>query len=326
MRNVTHSSGARTTLDGKYELRELVEYVGDRDHTSLWHGVVNGAAGFTRDVAIRRLPVAVTARHEALRGAAIEHANITRVYDVSRDDVGYLYLIMEWIDGVSLGEMTRGAHHLGLRLPWPIVGCIGVGALHGLAAGHARLDAWHEPDPAIHGHVSERSLLVDRRGVVHLTPFGLAPPSPAPLTIADDLRDLAGSLWDALASGPAVVGDDDAPPSPVRDVLARALDGAYATANAMARDLAGALQRVPWLRGPQADTGDVVAEVQHALAWSPTEPYAVEALRGGHVVLVHLAPDALADARRLADPDFPFDLSDMATGEHEPYESYELRR
>ncbi|KAB2882624.1 MAG: protein kinase, partial [Kofleriaceae bacterium] len=236
MPNVMRPIAARTVLDGKYELRELVEYVGDRDHTSLWRGAVHGAAGFTRDVAIRRLPVSISARHEALRGATIEHPNVVRVYDVCRDQRGYLYLVMEWIDGVSLGELTRGAHHLGLRLPWPLAGCIGVGALHGLAAGHARLDAWHAPDPAIHGHVSERSLLVDRKGVVHLTPFGLAPPSPVPLTVAEDVRDLAVILWEALASTPGFVGDSDPPPSPVRDVLARALDGGYASADAMARD------------------------------------------------------------------------------------------
>jgi serine/threonine protein kinase len=315
--------GARV-LDGKYELRELVEYMGDRDHTSLWRGVVHGAAAFVRDVAIRRVPSAISARQAALRGAALEHANVVRVYDVCRDENGYLYLVMEWIDGVSLGEMARGAHHLGLRVPWPLIGCIGVGALHGLAAGHARLDAWHQVDPAIHGHISERSLLVDRRGVVHLTPFGMAPTEPiVPLTVADDLRDLASALWEALASAPSLVGDVDARPSPVRDVLASALDGEYDTADAMARDLAAALQKVPWSRGPQADTGAAVREVANALAWSPIEPYQTDALAGGHVVLVHLAPTALAEARRVAG-DSPWDLTDV-TGEYEPYDAYEVR-
>lgn len=327
MKPMRHVDGARV-LDGKYELRELVEFMGDRDHTSLWRGVTHGAAAFTRDVAIRRLPMSIAARQEALRGAALEHANVVRVYDVCRDEANNLYLVMEWIDGVSLGEMTRGAHHLGLRVPWPLVGCMGVAALHGLAAGHARTDAWNEPDPAIHGHISERSLLVDKKGVVHLTPFGLAPQQPLlPHSVADDLRDLASALWEALASAPSLVGDVDAPASPVRDVLASALDGEYPSADAMARDLAASLQQVPWRRGPQADTGDAVAEVLNALAWSPTEPYRVETASGSPVVLVHLSPDALADARRLRDPDadFPFDFSD-STGEYEPYASFELRR
>lgn len=315
-------------LDGKYELRELVEYMGDRDHTSLWRGVVHGAAAFTRDVAVRRLPMSIAARQEALRGAALEHANVVRVYDVSRDEGNNLYLVMEWIDGVSLGEMTRGAHHLGLRVPWPLVGCIGVAALHGLAAGHARIDVWNVEDPAIHGHISERSLLIDKKGVVHLTPFGLAPLQPLlPYSVADDLRDLASALWEALASGPSLVGDVDAPASPVRDILASALDGEYTTADAMARDLAAALQNVPWRRGPQADTGDAVGEVLNALSWSPTEPYHVEPTNGLPVVLVHLSPDAIADARRMHDPDeeLPFDFSD-STAEYEPYASFEVSR
>jgi serine/threonine protein kinase len=310
-------------LSGKYELCELVEYMGDRDHTSLWRGVVHGAASFTRSIAIRRLPSTIAARQEALQGAAFEHANVVRVYDVCSDDSHNLYLVMEWIDGVSLGEMTRGAHHLGLRVPWPLVGNVGVGALHGLAAGHA----WNAANPVLHGHISERSLLIDRRGVVHLTPFGLSQHSPlVPHTVADDLRDLASVLWEALASAPSLVGDVDAPPSPVRDVLASALDGDFATADEMAGELAAALHRVPWRRGPQADTGDAVAEVLGALAWSPSEPYRVETSGDGPVVLVHLAPDALADAHRMEDADagYPFDFSDL-TDEWEPYASFEIR-
>lgn len=305
-------------LDGKYELVELVEFMGDRDHTSLWRGVVHGAAAFTRDVAIRRLPTLLTARDAALHGATLEHANIVRVHDVCNDESNNLYLVMEWIDGVSLGELARGAHHLGLRVPWPLVGCIGVGALHGLAAGHAA--------GAVHGHVSWRSILIDRRGVVHVTPFGLAEPDTLPRrTAASDVRDLAIALWDTLASAPNLDGDGDAPPSPVRDVLERALEQGVVSADEMARSLATALTSVPWPHGALVDTGDAVDEVMNALAWSPSEPYSVKAEPGSAVVLVHLAPRALAAARHLS-PDLPmlFDLSD--TGEYEPYESYEVRR
>ncbi|MBE7451140.1 MAG: protein kinase [Kofleriaceae bacterium] len=316
-------------LGGKYELAELIEFVGDRDHTSLWRGVVHGAAGFTRAVAIRRLPSATAAREAALRGAALEHANVVRVYDVVRDEAENLYLVMEWIDGVSLGELARGAHHLGLRVPWPVIGCIGVGALHGLAAGHAGTDGGA---PIVHGHLSERSILIDRRGVVHLTPFGLDGAIPhlfSPRSPAGDLHDLAAALWNALAAAPQPEDSLAPPPSAVRDVLARALDldvdrPAPASADELARELAAALTSVPWRRGPQADVGDAVREVEGALAWSPVEPYPVEVAPGAPAVLVHLSPAALAAARRGAAGSFPFDLSDTP-GDDEPYAAYELR-
>jgi serine/threonine protein kinase len=301
-------------LDGKYELAELIEFMGDRDHTSLWRGVVHGAAAFTRDVAIRRLPLSLRARYAALDGAALEHANIVRVYDVCGDVVNNLYLVMEWIDGISLGELARGAHHLGLRVPWQLIGCIGVGALHGLAAGHAA--------ESVHGHLSWRSLLIDRRGVVHLTPFGLAEHDAlSSRTVDKDLRDLAITLWDALASTPTLDAVADVPPSPVRAVLEYALEIGYESADEMAQALAATLVDVPWQHGPQTDTGAAVNEAMNALAWSPTEPYSVDAMPGEPVVLVHLAPRLLDAAQDLASL---FDLSD--TGEWEPYESYELRK
>jgi serine/threonine protein kinase len=301
-------------LDGKYELVELIEFMGDRDRTSLWRGVVHGAAAFTRDVAIRRLPLSLRARYAALDGAALEHANVVRVYDVCGDEAENLYLVMEWIDGISLGELARGAHHLGLRVPWPLVGCIGVGALHGLGAGHA--------ESSVHGHLSWRSLLIDRRGVVHLTPFGMAEHDAfASRTVEKDLRDLSITLWDALASAPALDALAEAPPSPVRGVLEYALEIGYESADEMARALAASLGDVPWMHGPQTDTGAAVKEAMNALAWSPSEPYSVEAMPGEPVVLVHLAPRLLDAAHDLSPL---FDLSD--TGEYEPYEAYEVRR
>lgn len=328
-----HRSASGRVLDGKYELLELVEFVGDRDRTSLWKGVVHGAAGFTRDVAIRKLPSSTAARRTALRGASLEHANVVRVYDVCQEADDSLYLVMEWIDGVPLDELARGAHQLGLRVPWPLIGCIGVGALHGLAAGHARTRADGRPAPALHGHLSSRSVLLDRRGVVHLTPFGLARRADhVPIeawderpTIGGDLRDLAVVLWQALTGAPPLEGDVGAAPRGLIDALTRALSPApqlhFPSADAFAGEVAAALGRIPWRRGPQADLGDAVKEVIAALAWSPGA--AAAAPIGDDVphpvFQVHLAPSTLAAARRL-----PFDLSDEPDGD-EPYVAYELR-
>ncbi len=339
MRQARRSDCGRV-LDGKYELVGLVEFVGDRDRTSLWKGVVHGAAGFTRDVAIRKLPSSTAVRQAALHGAALEHANVVRVYDVCRDEDDNLYLVMEWVDGVALGDLIRGARQLGLRVPWPLVGCIGVGALHGMAAGHGRTAVDGAPMPVVHGHLTARSVLLDRRGVVHLTPFGLADGEVAATgerpSIAGDLRDLGVALWEALTGSTPPDGDCTSAPSSLHAVLERAMiqDAAagFASADEMAAGLAATLGSIPWRRGPQADLGDAVKEVIAALAWSPSEPVRDPASEpGAPVVLVHLPPRALAAARWLAleprlERRMPFDHSDEPGDDDEPYATYELRR
>ncbi len=328
-------------LEATCELVELVEFVADRDRTSLWRGVVRGAEGFARPVAVRKLASSSAARQAALRGATVDHANIVRVHDVSRDEDDNLYLVMDWVDGVGLDDFVRGIRLLGLRAPWPLLAGVGVAALHGLAAAHGHaaarrpLGADPAPAPLLHGHLSPRSILLDRHGGVRLTPIGLvdgdgghAALSPyaapevrlgAPASVASELYAMGAILWEALTGAVPGPGSPrlerlraDVPPrlcEAIQRAVATAPRRRFVSADAMAVELASVLDHIVWLHGPQTDLGDAVVEVMAALAWHPHEP----PTHTGDVV-VHLSPAALT--RPIGVEPIPDDA---------PYAAYEVR-
>lgn len=146
----------------------------------LFLGVVRGAEGFEKSVAIKRvLPhlaseptIAQMFLAEARLATHLQHQNIASVYDVGSSAEG-LFLVMELVDGWDLGVLLRHAHRRGQRFPPHLVALIGSQVLAGLVHAYRRL---HNGRPVLTAHrdVSPSNILISREGEVKVTDFGIA--------------------------------------------------------------------------------------------------------------------------------------------------------
>ena len=217
-------------IGGKYE---LIEPAGEGGMASVWRGLTHGAAGFTRDVAIKRVHPELAADEEHARMfveearvvSDLQHPNIVSVHDFDQDDRGNYFLVMEWVDGIDLARWVRAHVEAKEATPWRYVAAIGIEVLRGLSAAHERVDSRGRKAPVIHRDVTPTNILLGRNGVVKLTDFGLARAmdrksltqagvvkgkvsymnpetlSGEPSTIRSDLYSLGTVLWEALTGG-----------------------------------------------------------------------------------------------------------------------------
>jgi serine/threonine protein kinase len=122
-------------------------------------------------------------RHEALALSRLNHPNIATIHDFDTDG-GVDFLVMEYIDGASLGhrERTGGLSDGEVRH-------IGVQLAHGLRAAHEH--------GVIHGDLKPGNLRLTQDGRLKILDFGLARLlEPAGLDEADRTRtfEVAGTL------------------------------------------------------------------------------------------------------------------------------------
>jgi serine/threonine-protein kinase len=141
-------------------------------------GKLLGTAGFSRDVAIKRLhpqfardPEFVAMfLDEARLASRIGHPNVVPILDVVAEG-GELFLVMELVVGESLAKLARTCPS---GLPLPIAASIVVGVLEGLHAAHEARGEDGAPLTIVHRDVSPQNVLVGSDGVARLIDFGVA--------------------------------------------------------------------------------------------------------------------------------------------------------
>jgi serine/threonine-protein kinase len=166
-------------LGGKYEVMELA---GEGGMAKVYRGQTHGAAGFTRPVAIKRVLAPLSQNpvflkmfvEEARVVSELDHPNIAQIHDFDRDRAGEYYLVLEWVDGLTLTEWRQGYREHGNHTPWTLTAAIGIEVLEALHAAHAHQDADGRPAPIFHRDVTPQNVMVSNCGVVKLTDFGLA--------------------------------------------------------------------------------------------------------------------------------------------------------
>ena len=140
----------------------------------------SGAGGFTRLVAIKRLHPHLEAEEEFVRmfldearlAARIRHPNVVGTLDV--EDRDGLYIVMEFIEGVTLLQLAREAQKAGERLPVPVAVRIALDTLAGLHAAHELRDENDVFLNLVHRDVSPQNILLGTDGTARLTDFGIA--------------------------------------------------------------------------------------------------------------------------------------------------------
>ena len=127
-----------------------------------------------RRVAIKRMPLASgpdgaphettsTALAEARTASMLQHPNIVQVIDFTYDSA-YAYLVMEYVDGVTLEEFLAGVP--GHSLTFDEAACIADALVQALSYAHE--------NGVLHLDIKPANVLIDRSGHVKLTDFGMA--------------------------------------------------------------------------------------------------------------------------------------------------------
>jgi serine/threonine-protein kinase len=165
------------TRFGKYQLLERLAAGGMAE---VFRAKTLGAAGFEKDVAIKRILPQLSSDEEFVRmfidearlAARLAHRNIVQIFDFDQTDGAY-YIAMELIDGCDLRRLAAAEARRGRRLPVGAAVYVAAETLKALAYAHARqLDG--RPLGLIHRDVSPHNILISRAGEVKLSDFGIA--------------------------------------------------------------------------------------------------------------------------------------------------------
>ena len=148
-----------------------------------------GPGGFEKPCALKVLrpdysesgDVANVLLHEARFAALLSHPNIVQVFDLGKFGSEY-YMVMEWVDGLSLAKLLSRMSRAKQRLPIEV--CAQVGIAVAWALDYLRRGVEYEGQPLslIHRDVSPSNILLSMEGTAKLTDFGIVKVLEAPAT------------------------------------------------------------------------------------------------------------------------------------------------
>jgi serine/threonine-protein kinase len=140
-----------------------------------------GAGGFERLVVIKRVHRHLLGNREfcdmfldeARISSLIRHSNVVPVIDIAEAS-SELFLVLEYVESLSLEQLLAAAQQAGELLPPPVVSRIMCDALAGLHAAHEAVDMRGVSMHVVHRDVSPHNILVDTHGMSSIIDFGIA--------------------------------------------------------------------------------------------------------------------------------------------------------
>jgi formylglycine-generating enzyme required for sulfatase activity/serine/threonine protein kinase len=171
-------AGKQPRIVGRYALYDEIASGG---MATVHFGRLLGPVGFSRPVAIKRLhphhakdpSFTKMFIDEARLASRILHPNVVPTLDVVNED-GELLLVMEYVQGESLGRLLRLAIEREDPVPLRVALTIMSNALHGLHAAHEAKTETGEALEIVHRDVSPQNVIVSTDGVARVLDFGIA--------------------------------------------------------------------------------------------------------------------------------------------------------
>lgn len=160
---------------------QLIERVATGGMASLYLGRRAGAHGFVKPVAIKVFHPDLADDQEFVDMfideahilSRLNHPNIVHVEDLSEDQ-GFLFLVMEFVDGCPVRSLLRHARQTGKPLSVPMALHIICCAADGLHYAHEARDESRRPLGIVHRDVSPTNLLLSYDGHIKVIDFGIA--------------------------------------------------------------------------------------------------------------------------------------------------------
>jgi serine/threonine protein kinase len=158
------------TLSPRYRLDRSL---GAGGMAEVFLGTLSGANGFMRQVAIKRVrrdfwampEYATMFVAEARLAAQLSHPNVVSFLDFDCDSEGQPFLVMEYVDGMSLAELDEAG-----PLSYAVTAYIVLEVLCGLGYAHDLPSG----GGVVHRDVSPHNVLLSRNGFVKIADFGIA--------------------------------------------------------------------------------------------------------------------------------------------------------
>lgn len=113
-------------------------------------------------------------RAEAKLVSDLVHENIVQIYQLGRAPNGAYYIIMEYVQGLPLGDFIHYHRRRCETIPRPLAVHIVSRIARGLAYAHTFKNRQGTPLGIVHRDVCPRNILIATEGIAKLTDFGIA--------------------------------------------------------------------------------------------------------------------------------------------------------
>lgn len=162
---------------GRYEILMPVAKGG---MAAVWAARLVGSRGFQKLVAIKMMlpdlgddpDFEAMFLDEARLASRIRHPHAVEIVDLG-DEEGWLYLVMEWVDGETMFTLNKQARSKG-GIPLPILLRIASATCAGLHAAHELRDDQGNLVDLVHRDISPQNVMVSFDGIVKIVDFGVA--------------------------------------------------------------------------------------------------------------------------------------------------------
>ena len=112
---------------------------------------------------------------EAKNAGKLSHNNIVHIYNLVRDESGQFFIIMEYVNGVDLGNILRQCRKKNIIIPQELSVFIVKEVCKALEYAHNKRDLiTDKPLRLVHQDISPSNIMTSRLGQVKLIDFGLA--------------------------------------------------------------------------------------------------------------------------------------------------------
>lgn len=160
----------------------LLEKLAAGGMAEVYRAVQQGYGGFEKTVAVKRILPHYASDEEFKNMFVLEanlsgmfvHSNIVQVYSNGESD-GYLYLVMEFVDGRNVRQLLAKCDKLKKRIPIEYACYIIAEAAKGLDYAHSFLDPkTGDPMNIVHRDMSPQNIMLSYDGSVKIVDFGIA--------------------------------------------------------------------------------------------------------------------------------------------------------
>lgn len=163
---------------GKYTLIERLAVGGMAE---VFLARVDGAAGFSKAIALKRILPAVSSDREFINmftdeariAGGLRHPHIGQVHEFGEVD-GVHFLAMEYIAGKDLLQILDRCNELGKLIPFEMSCSILLDICEALDYAHHKCDPYGKPLGIVHRDCSPQNIFVSLEGEVKLIDFGIA--------------------------------------------------------------------------------------------------------------------------------------------------------
>ena len=111
---------------------------------------------------------------EARVQAQLHHPGVVQIIEATTDENNEPFVVVEYVEGRSLGEVRARAIQVSYRLSWPEAVALAASAAEALAHVHERVDVSGNPLEIVHRDMSPQNIMVGYGGDVKLIDFGTA--------------------------------------------------------------------------------------------------------------------------------------------------------